>query len=194
MCSGLTAYAALKRLLAHVGRGPALLVGLGGVGMMGLSIARALFPQPPIAADIDPDKRQAALAAGAAAAYDPAEREARRTLVKDTGGGVFAVCDFVGSEKSLAFATGALAKGGKVMVTGLLGGDFPLPATMFVLKAMTVEGTLTGTLAEAREVMALAQAGKIAAPPMRERPLGDAQAALDDLRAGRVVGRQVLVV
>ena len=73
---------------------------------------------------------------------------------------MFAACDFVGSEKSLAFATGALAKGGKVVVTGLLGGNFPLPATMFVLKAMTVEGTLTGTLQEANELMALARAGE----------------------------------
>ena len=147
MCSGLTAYSALKRLQSHAARGPALLVGLGGVGMMGLAIARALFPQPPIVADIDAGKREAALKAGAAAAFDPADREARRALIKATGGGVFAACDFVGSEKSLAFATGALAKGGKVVVTGLLGGNFPLPATMFVLKAMTVEGTLTGTLA-----------------------------------------------
>ena len=65
--------------------------------------------------------------AGAGAAFDPADREARRALIKATGGGVFAACDFVGSEKSLAFATGALAKGGKVAVTGLLGGNFPLP-------------------------------------------------------------------
>ena len=193
MCSGLTAYSALKRLQAHAERGPALLVGLGGVGMMGLSIARALFPQPPIVADIDAGKREAALKAGAAAAFDPADREARRALIKSTGGGVFAACDFVGSEKSLAFATGALAKGGKVAVTGLLGGHFPLPATMFVLKAMTVEGTLTGTLAEANELIALARAGKLSPLPIEERPLMQAQAALDDLRAGRVVGRVVLV-
>ena len=37
MCSGLTAYSALKRLQAHATRGPVLLVGLGGVGMMGLA-------------------------------------------------------------------------------------------------------------------------------------------------------------
>jgi alcohol dehydrogenase len=194
MCSGLTAYAALKRLAAHSGRGPVLLVGLGGVGLMGLSIALSLFPQPPVVADIDQAKREAALKAGAAAAYDPADREARRALIKATGGGVFAACDFVGSEASLAFATGALAKGGKVVVTGLLGGNFPHPAAMFVLKAMTVEGTLTGTLAEAREVVELAKAGKVAPPPMRERPIAEAQAALDDLRAGKVVGRQVLTV
>ena len=193
MCSGLTAYSALKRLVPYAARGPALLVGLGGVGMMGLAIARALFAHPPIVADIDAGKREAALRAGASAAFDPADREARRAILKSTAGGVFAACDFVGSEKSLAFATGALAKGGKVVVTGLLGGNFPLPATMFVLKAMTVEGTLTGTLAEANEVMALAKAGKIAPLPIRERPLAEAQAALDDLRAGRVVGRVVLV-
>src|SRR6185312_4186211 len=171
MCSGLTAYAALKRLAERADRGAVLLVGLGGVGMMGLSIARALFSAPPIVADIDAEKRKTALAAGAAAAYDPADREARRALIKTTGGGVFAACDFVGSEKSLAFATGALAKGGKVVVTGLLGGNFPLAATMFVLKAMTVEGTLTGTLAEANELIALARARRISPLPIEERPL-----------------------
>jgi alcohol dehydrogenase len=191
MCSGLTAYAALKRLREHAARGPVLLVGLGGVGLMGLAIARALFAEPPVAADIDAAKREVALRAGAAAAFDPADRDARKALLTRTGG-VYAVCDFVGSEKSLAFSAGALAKGGKIVVTGLLGGSFPLPAAMFVLKAMTVEGILTGTLQEAREVMALARAGKITAPPMTERPLAEAQAALDDLRAGRVAGRIVL--
>jgi D-arabinose 1-dehydrogenase-like Zn-dependent alcohol dehydrogenase len=192
MCSGLTAYAALKRLREHAARGPVLLVGLGGVGLMGLARARALFAEPPLAADIDAAKREVALKAGAAAAFDPADRDARKALLAKTGGGVYAVCDFVGSEKSLAFSAGALAKGGKIVVTGLLGGNFPLPAAMFVLKAMTVEGILTGTLQEAREVMALARAGNITAPPMAERPLAEAQAALDDLRAGRVAGRIVL--
>ncbi len=191
MCSGLTAYAALKRLTEHAQRGPALLVGLGGVGMMGLSIARALFGQAPVVADIDAGKREAALKAGAAAAFDPADPDARKAVLKATGG-IYAACDFVGSDKSLAFATGALAKGGKVVVTGLLGGNFTTPVAMFPLKAMTIEGTLTGTLAEANAVMALARAGKIAPLPISERPLAEAQAALDDLRGGRVVGRVML--
>src|SRR5205085_709949 len=77
MCSGITAFAALKRLTGRAARGPILLVGLGGVGMMGLALALAMFPQPPIVADIDARKREAALAAGAAAAYDPADPSAR---------------------------------------------------------------------------------------------------------------------
>jgi D-arabinose 1-dehydrogenase-like Zn-dependent alcohol dehydrogenase len=193
MCSGLTAYSALKHLGSRAERGPVLLIGLGGVGMMGLAIARRLFREPPIVADIDAEKRKAALAAGAAATYDPSNPQARRDLMKATGG-LLAACDFVGSEKSLQFATGVLARGGKVVVTGLLGGTFSIAAAMIAIKAMTIEGTLTGTLAEARELLDLARAGKIAPIPTHDRPLGAAQAALDDLRAGRVVGRTVLAV
>ena len=193
MCSGLTAYSALKRLASRPERGPVLLVGLGGVGMMGLAIARALFHQP-IVADIDAAKRDAALAAGAAQAYDPSDPQARKAVMAATGGGVMAACDFAGSEKSLQFATGVLGRGGKVVVTGLLGGTFTMPVAMFAIKAMTIEGTLTGTLAEARELIDLACSGKIAPIATRDRPLEEAQAALDELRAGRVVGRTVLTV
>jgi alcohol dehydrogenase len=192
MCSGLTAYAALKRLTPQAALGPVLLVGMGGVGMMGLALARAMFAHAPIVADIDAEKRAAALAAGAADAFDPADSGARKALLVATGGGVYAACDFVGSERSLAFATGALAKGGRVVVTGLFGGTFTMPVAMFGLKAIGIEGIQTGTLAEAREVLDLARAGKLVAPPIRERPLAEAQAALDELRAGRVVGRVVL--
>jgi len=78
------------------------------------------------------------------------------------------------------------------VVTGLLGGNFSMAAAMFGIKAMTIEGTLTGTLAEARELLELARSGKIAPIPTRDRPLGEAQLALDDLRSGRIVGRTVL--
>ncbi len=195
MCSGLTAYAAFRRLAAypeHLKQGPVLLVGMGGVGMMGLAIACHMFPHAPIVADIDPRKREVALTAGAQAAFDPADAGARKAIMARTGGGVLAACDFVGSDRSLAFATGAIAKGGRVVVTGLFGGTFTMPVAMFGLKAMAIEGTQTGTLAEARELVALARTWKLTPPPMAERPLAEAQAVLDDLRAGRVVGRVVL--
>jgi alcohol dehydrogenase len=192
MCSGLTAYSALKRIADHAKRGPALLVGLGGVGMMGLSFALALFRHKPIVADIDAAKREAALKAGAAAAYDPADLAARKALFKATGGGVYGAVDFVGSDGSLAFAAGALARGGKVVITGLLGGTYTTPIAMFPLRVFAIEGTMTGTLDEANEMMALARAGKIPPVPMIERPLSAAQASLDDLRAGKIVGRVVL--
>ena len=80
-----------------------------------------------------------------------------------------------------------------MVVTGLIGGTFTTPVAMFPLKAMTIEGTLTGTLKQAEEMMALARSGRIAPIPLAERPLAAAQASLDDLRGGRIVGRVTLV-
>src|SRR5262249_49779566 len=87
--------------------------------------------------------------------------------------------------------TGA-ATGGTTVVTGLFGGSYVRQIAMLTLKATAIEGAQTGTLAEARELLDLARERKLSPPPLAERPLAQAQAALDDLRAGRVVGRTVL--
>jgi alcohol dehydrogenase/propanol-preferring alcohol dehydrogenase len=58
---------------------------------------------------------------------------------------------------------------------------------MFGVMAITIEGTLTGTLTEVQELLDLTRAKNIAPIPTRNRPLGEAQAALDDLRVGRTV-------
>jgi len=190
MCSGLTAYAALKRLADRAGRGPLLLVGAGGVGLMGLALTRAIYGEPYVA-DIDPKKREAAVAAGAKDVFDPAGPNIRKAILKASGG-IYAAIDFVGSDKSINFATGVLAKGGKVVITGLLGGGYSTAVAMFPLKAMTIEGTQTGTLAEARELLELVRDKNIAPPPIAERPLAQASQTLDELRAGKIVGRVVL--
>jgi D-arabinose 1-dehydrogenase-like Zn-dependent alcohol dehydrogenase len=191
MCSGLTAYAALKRLSDRADRAPLLLVGLGGVGLMGLALTRAIYGEAPYVADIDAAKREAALAAGAREAFDPSDPNARKALLKASGG-IYAAVDFAGSDKSLNFAVGVLAKGGKVVVTGLIGGGYATAVAMFALKAMAIEGTQTGTLAEARELIDLVRAKNSPPPPITERPLAQASATLDDLRGGRIVGRVVL--
>jgi alcohol dehydrogenase len=191
MCSGLTAYAALKRLADRAQRGPLLLVGMGGVGLMGLALTRTMYGTAPFVADIDSKKRDAALAAGAAQAFDPSDPDARKALLKASGG-IYAACDFAGSHASLNFATGVLAKGGKVVVTGLIGGAYSTAVAMFPLKAMTIEGTQTGTLSEARELIELVRSRNIKSPPIAERPLAQASATLDDLRAGKIIGRVVL--
>jgi propanol-preferring alcohol dehydrogenase len=191
MCSGLTAYAALKRLADRASRAPLLLVGLGGVGLMGLALALTMYRTAPFVADIDARKREAALAAGAKEAFDPADPNARKALLK-VSGGIYGACDFAGSGASLNFTTGVLAKGGKVVVTGLIGGGYTTAVAMFPLKAMTIEGTTTGTLAEARELIDLVRSSNVQPPLIAERPLAQASATLDDLRAGKIVGRVVL--
>jgi D-arabinose 1-dehydrogenase-like Zn-dependent alcohol dehydrogenase len=192
MCSGLTGYGAVKKALPYLRIGPLLIVGLGGVGMMGLQFARALTDAPILVADIDAAKREAALKLGAKEAFDPADAGARKAIFKASGGGAGAAVDFAGSDKSLAFAQAAVAKGGAAIVVGLIGGSFTLPVPMFPLRALTVMGSYVGSMAEASEMIALVKAGRIAPIPVETRPLDQTGRSLDDLRAGRIVGRVVI--
>ena len=169
-----------------------LLIGLGGVGMMGLAFAHAMFKQKIAVADLSPAAREAALQNGAAVAYDPSEPDVVKRIIKETEGGFDAVVDFAGNEKSMAFAVAAVARGGKIVVSGLMGGNFSLPMVQWIYKRMTIEGFMVGTLAEAQELMALARSGKIKPTPMKEEPMGEVQKWIDELRAGKVVGRIVL--
>ncbi|MFZ5733731.1 MAG: alcohol dehydrogenase [Pseudomonadota bacterium] len=193
MCSGITAYGALKRLADRPRQRNLLLIGLGGVGMMGLSIAPALFKQAISVADLSPNARDAALKNGAASAYDPSEADVVKRMIKDTDGGFDCIVDFAGSEKSMAFATSVVARGGKIVVSGLIGGNFSIPTVQWIYKRMTIEGFMTGTLAEGQELMALARAGKVKPVPMKQEPMTDVQKWIDQLRAGKVVGRIMLV-
>lgn len=192
MCSGITAYGALKRLVDRPRQRNLLLIGLGGVGMMGLALAQAMFKQPITVADLSASARDAALKNGASAAYDPTEPDVAKRIVKETDGGFDGIVDFAGSEKSMAFATSVAARGGKIVVSGLMGGNFNLPMVQWIYKRMTVEGFMTGTLAEAQELIALARAGKVKPTPMKEEPMADVQKWIDQLRAGKVVGRIML--
>lgn len=191
MCSGVTAYGALKRLVDRPRQRNILLIGLGGVGMMGLSFAQAMFKQYISVADLNPAARDSALKNGAKFAYDPSEPDAIKRILKETGG-FDAVVDFAGNEKSMAFALGVVARGGKIVVSGLMGGNFSMPMVNWIYKRLTVEGFMVSTLEEARELMALARAGKIKPTPMREEPMADVQKWINELRAGKVVGRIVL--
>ncbi|HWZ08993.1 MAG TPA: alcohol dehydrogenase [Bradyrhizobium sp.] len=192
MCSGVTAYGALKRLVDRPRQRNLLLIGLGGVGMMGLAFAQAMFKQNISVADLSAAARQTALQNGAVTAYDPSEADIAKRILKETEGGFDEIVDFAGNEKSMAFAVSVLARGGKIAVSGLMGGNFSLPMVQWIYKRMTIEGFMVGTLAEAHELMALARAGKVKPTPMKEEPMADAQKWIDALRAGKVVGRIVL--
>jgi D-arabinose 1-dehydrogenase-like Zn-dependent alcohol dehydrogenase len=192
MCSGLTAFSAMKKIGKLGPNDQVLVLGVGGVGMMGVQFAKALFGKGPLAADIDEGRLAAAKKGGASATYNTKEPEAAKKLVADTGGGAYAVVDFVGSEKTFAFAAQSVRRGGKVIIVGLFGGAMQMPLPMFPFRAISIGGSMVGSLSETKEMMELVKAGKVDPVPVTRRPLSAANQTLDDLREGKIVGRVVL--
>ena len=193
MCSGLTAFAALRKIGALEPGEAVLLIGCGGVGLMGIQFAQALLGSAPLVADIDGTRLAAARALGAALAYDAADAAAPERIRADAGGGAAAVVDFVGSEQSFALASRTVRRGGRIVVVGLFGGALQLPLPMIPLRALSIVGSNTGTLAEAIEMMSLVRAGRIRPIPLTRRPLSEAESALGSLERRTVTGRVVLV-
>jgi D-arabinose 1-dehydrogenase-like Zn-dependent alcohol dehydrogenase len=60
------------------------------------------------------------------------------------------------------------------------------------LRALAIMGSYVGSPAEAREMLDLVKAGKFAPIPVETRPLEATSRSLDELRAGKVVGRVVI--
>lgn len=192
MCSGITAYSAIRKLEPVMSGGPYMIIGLGGVGMMALQVALALYDELPIVADIDEKKLEYARSLGIKQAYNLSEEGIFKRIKKETDGGVAGIVDFVGSEKTVNPSVNIVRQGGKIVVVGLLGGALSTPIPMMAFKALTIEGSYVGSLQDAREVIALAQSGKLKPIQVAERPLSDANEVLDSMRKGEIMGRVVL--
>ena len=191
-CAGLTTYSALKKA-GDLLQQPIVVIGAGGLGLMALGVLRLMGGRGAVVLDIDPAKRQAALAAGALAAIDPAAPDADAQVRRAVGGPVLFVLDLVGGVATAGQGFRLLDKGGKLLLVGLFGGALNLPLPVLATKAATLQGCYVGNLAELRELVDLVRIHGLPALPLDRRPLETANQALDDLRAGRVVGRVVLM-
>jgi alcohol dehydrogenase, propanol-preferring len=192
-CSGVTTYGALRKLGDVIKTDPIVLFGAGGLGLMCLTLLKAMDGRGAIVVDIDPKKRDAALEAGALAAVDGAAGDAARQIRTIAGGPVRGAIDYVGANATARLGVEILGKGGKLVIVGLFGGDLTLSLPLIPIRAITIQGSYVGSLQELKELMALVARTKADRIPITTRPFADANAALEDLRAGRTIGRSVLV-
>jgi len=192
-CSGVTTYSALKKFGAKIKDEPVVIMGAGGLGHMALRVLRAIGGQGAIVVDIDAGKRQAALEAGALAAIDGSAGDAAQQISKATGGGATSVLDLVGSGATINLGIAGLRKGGEIVVVGLYGGELKLPIVYLPLRGMGLRGSYVGSLPELKELVGLAQKGTLKPIKVTRQKLSEASAALSALKAGKVVGRVVLV-
>ncbi|HEX8168666.1 MAG TPA: alcohol dehydrogenase [Beijerinckiaceae bacterium] len=192
-CSGVTTYGALNKLSNVFPAEPIVVIGAGGLGLMCLSILKALGGKGAIVVDIDERKRRAALDCGALAAVDGRDPQALAAIARAAGGPVRGVIDLVGSEQSAGLGFDVLPKGGKLVIVGLFGGAAPWPLPYIPMKAATIQGSYVGNLAELRELIDLVRRKNVASIPTSRRPLDQASETLEALHRGEIVGRAVLV-
>jgi D-arabinose 1-dehydrogenase-like Zn-dependent alcohol dehydrogenase len=192
-CSGVTTYSALKKFGPKIKDEPVVIMGAGGLGHMALAVLRAMQGKGAVVVDIDAQKRAAAMQAGALAAIDGAAADAAQQIIKATGGGASSVLDLVGASATINLGIAGLRKGGEIVVVGLYGGELKLPLVYLPLRGMGLRGSYVGSLPELKELVALAQKGTLRPIKVTRQKLTQASAALSDLKAGKVVGRIVLV-
>jgi D-arabinose 1-dehydrogenase-like Zn-dependent alcohol dehydrogenase len=186
-CSGVTAYSASAKLPPLGANDRVAVIGCGGVGLAGISVLRARGAKHIVACDIDPAKLDTAKRLGARETVDTRSPQAAQQL-----SGIAGAIDFVGMPATAALGIAALRKGGRYVLVGLHGGELVHPLPPIAQRAIGIVGSYVGNLQELKEVVALAKKGKLKPMPVETRPAVEANAALEDLKAGRVVGRVVL--
>ncbi|MEY2622029.1 MAG: hypothetical protein RIT26_1849 [Pseudomonadota bacterium] len=189
-CSGLTTYSAARKLMPCAPTDAIVVMGAGGLGLMAVAMLKALGHQHIVVCEIDSRKWPAAQALGAQRTLDPSQPDAAAQLAA-LSGGVWGVLDLVGAQATATLGLAALRKGGRYVVVGLYGGEIPLSLVPMAQRAITVQGSYVGSPQELREVVALAQSGRLARTPTQVCPPAQISDALDQLKAGQVIGRMV---
>jgi propanol-preferring alcohol dehydrogenase len=186
-CAGVTSYRALAK--AGVGPGQCVaVVGVGGLGHLAVQIARALGAEV-IALDVAEDKLAAALAHGAAQAFDARSPETPRALRALGGAHVVVVTSAARPAYDLALK--CLRPGGTLSVVGLPPEPLAFGALQLVGGEFRIMGSAVGTRDDVRATLSLAAAGKLRCQ-CETRPLRQVNEVLDQMRAGRIAGRIVL--
>ena len=192
-CAGVTTYSALKKFGNRMETDPVVIIGAGGLGLMAIEVLKALGGRGAIVVDIDLVKREAALAAGALQVIDARAADAVQQIQQATGGGARAVLDLVGATPTVGLAMASAARGGHIVICGLMGGDLTVALPVIPMRPLTIQGSYVGTLQELHELVDLVKRTGMKAIPVSTRPMAQANAAMQDLHHGRVVGRTVLV-
>ncbi|MER0443891.1 zinc-binding dehydrogenase [Streptomyces sp. Edi4] len=174
-----TAYHAV-RAAGSVRQGATVgVVGLGGLGLNGVRIAK-LLGATVYGVDINPAAHGPAFEAGATACFqDTRELVAERPDV---------IVDFVGAATTTGPAVESVRPGGRVVLVGLGAAVASIPVASLVMRNVQLIGSLGASKEELREVYELIARGALK-PAVQEVPFAELPAAMDRLARGEVRGR-----
>jgi len=190
--AGITAYHAVRKAIPLLYPGTAaVLIGAGGLGHIGVQCLAALTAARIIVVDRNPDALKLAEQLGAhhTVVADGGQVEEVRRLTNGRGADV--VLDFVAEQGAEQDGFAMTAPAGSYFVIGY-GGTVHIPTLDIISTERNIVGNIVGTYNDLAELMVLAQTGKVTLHT-RTYPLSNAVEAIQDLDAGRVRGRAILV-
>jgi len=158
-CAGATAYRATSRSDLRPGMS-CMIIGLGGVGMQAVAIAKLFGASPLVAVDVRDAKLALAKRLGADLVLNAAKEDpvaVARSL--GDGRGVDVAFEYIGLAKTLNQAIEATRWGGRTMMVGIPPGKIEFDAQAFNLGAKTLMATQGHTNQDLREVIDLRARG-----------------------------------
>jgi threonine dehydrogenase-like Zn-dependent dehydrogenase len=139
-----------------------VIIGVGGLGIHAVQIARALSAMVVIAVDIDPIALERAQSLGATHAVDASAEDAVAAIHNITGGGADVALECVGTGATISQAIAALRAGGCAAVIGIGADPAALPpATLFARMELDVKGVYAYSQVEIETVARLLAAGRL---------------------------------
>ncbi|WP_329047391.1 NAD(P)-dependent alcohol dehydrogenase [Amycolatopsis sp. NBC_01488] len=168
-----------------------VVIGAGGLGHIGIQCLKAMSAATLVVVDRNPAALELASQVGAdvTVVADGSHVEKVREL---TGGhGAEAVLDFVGESGSTSEGVRMLRRAGNYYVIGY-GENLDIPTIDIISTEINFLGNLVGSYTDLQDLMVLAAQGKVKLHTAQYR-LEQFQQAIDDLSAGKVRGRAILI-
>ena len=190
--AGLTAYHAVKKAapLLHPGS-TCVVMGAGGLGHIGIQCLRAMSATRIVVIDRNEAALDLTREWGADETVVVDGTHVDRVLELTDGKGAEVVLDFVGEQGAERDSWSLTRRAGSDFVIGY-GGTVDIPTIDVISTERNVIGNLVGSYNDLVELMALAADGRVEMLT-RAYPLEAVNDAMDDLDAGRLRGRGILV-
>ncbi|KAJ6130955.1 NADP-dependent alcohol dehydrogenase 7 [Penicillium sp. IBT 18751x] len=190
LCGGITTYSPLKQHGCGPGKSVGI-IGVGGLGHFGILFAKALGADRVVAISRKSDKKEDALKLGADEYIATSEEEDWATKHAQS---LDLIISTVSSSKMPIVQYSQLLKfrGTLVQLGAPEDGALEIPAFALIVKGIKLGGSLIGSPSEIREMLQLA-ADKKVHPWIQERPMKEANQAIQDMDAGSARFRYVLV-
>ena len=190
--AGLTAYHAVKKAVPLLYPGSTCVVmGAGGLGHIGIQCLRAMTATRIVV--LDPNEEALALTRewGADETILVDGKHVGKVLDLTGGKGAEVVLDFVGERGAERDSWAMTRRAGSDFVIGY-GGTVEIPTIDVISTERNLVGNLVGSYNDLVELMALNAAGKVVMHT-HTYPIDAVNDAMDDLEAGRLRGRGILV-